>query len=153
MTVAAAEELQLPVRPPAAVIAGPVEPLAGAVRIVQVGLRGAVGVVDVAAADADPGERDDARGAERHRVQPLVHDVDAHVADRRAERHPVARGGGVQNLVVGVVAGLGQPVGVDQRNSGHDREPAPGELGFQRLAGDRHRDAGPAGGGGGAADR
>ena len=100
--------------------------------------RGALGVVDVAAADADPGEDDLSGGAERHRRQVLVDDVDVHVVDGRTERDPVAVRRPVHDLVVGVVRGLGQPVGVDQLDLGLDREPAPGELHRQRLAGDRH---------------
>ena len=67
LAVPAAEELQLAVRAPTAVVAAPVEPLARPVRVGQVRRPGALGVVDVAAADADAGEDDQAGGAERHR--------------------------------------------------------------------------------------
>ena len=116
--VPAAEELQLAVRQPAAVVAAPVEPLARAVRIGHEGQPRALGVVDVAAADADPGEDDLAGGAERHRRQVLVDDVDVHVVDGRTERDPLAVRHPVHDLVVGVVRGLGQPVGVDQLDPG-----------------------------------
>ena len=69
----------MPSGQPAAVVAAPVEPLARAVRVGQEGQPGALRVVDVPAADADAGEDDRARGAERHRRQVLVDDVDAHV--------------------------------------------------------------------------
>ena len=65
--VAAAEETQLAVGQPAAVVAAPVEPLARAVRIGHEDLPGALGVVDVPAADADPGEDDLTGRAERYR--------------------------------------------------------------------------------------
>ena len=65
--IPAAEEVQLALRPPAAVVAAPVEPVARAVRIGQIGRPGALGVVDVPAADADPGEDDHTGGTERYR--------------------------------------------------------------------------------------
>ena len=138
LAVPAAEELQLAVRPPAAVVAAQVEALALAVRVGHVALPGALGVVDVAAADADPGEGDQAGRAERNRPQVLVHHVDPHVADRAAERDPLAVRRHVHDLVVGVVRGLGQPVRVDQPDPGLGREPALGELSLQRLPGHRH---------------
>ena len=68
LAVAAAEELQLAVGPPASVVAALVEPLARSVRVGHVDGPGALRVVDVPAAHADPGERDQAGGAQRHRV-------------------------------------------------------------------------------------
>ena len=64
--IAAAEELELAVGLPAAIVAAPVEPLTLAVRIGHEGQPGALGVVDVTAADTDSGEDDRAGGAERH---------------------------------------------------------------------------------------
>ena len=68
----------------------------------------------------------------------LVDDIHVHVVDRAAERDPFAVRRPVHDLVVGVVRGLGQPVGVDQLDPGLGGEPALGELLLQRLAGDRH---------------
>ena len=89
--VPAAEELQLAVGQPAAVVAAAVEPLARPVRIGHEGPPGALGIVDVPAADADPGEDDLAGGAERHRRQVFVDDVDMHIVDRAARAGPGRR--------------------------------------------------------------
>ena len=91
LAVPAAEELQLAVGPPAAVVAAPVQPLAFAVRVGHERQPGALGIVDVAAADADPGEDDLPGGAERHRREMLVDHVDAHVVDRPARAGPGRR--------------------------------------------------------------
>ncbi len=136
LRVRAAEELQFSVGPPAAEVASAVEPLAGAVGVFQIGERGAFGVVDVAAPDAHPGEDDGAGRAERHRTQVLVDDVLVHVGDGPAERDPVGGGRPVHHLVVGVVGGLGQSVGVDQSHGGSAGEPPLDQLTAQRLAGD-----------------
>ena len=139
LVVPTAEELQLALGLPAAVVAAPAEPLARAVRIGHEHLAGALGVVDVAAADADPGEDDQAGGAKGHRCQVLVDDVDVHVADRAAEGDPFAVRHPVHDLVDGVVRGLGQPVGVDQLDPGLGGEPALHQLLLHEVAGGRHR--------------
>jgi hypothetical protein len=139
LVVATAEELQLALRLPAAVVPAPAEPLTRAVRIGHEHLAGALGVVDVAAADTDPGEDDHAGGAQRHRGPLLVDDVDVHVDDRAAERDPFAVRHPVHDLVDGVVRGLGQPVGVDQLDLGLGGEPALHELLLHEVAGGRHR--------------
>ncbi len=136
--VPAAEELQFPVGQPAAVVAAAVQPSARPVRIVQEGECGPLGVVDVAAAHAHPGEHDLAGSAQGDGAEVFVHDVHVHVGDRPAERHPLLRRYPVHHLVVGVVRGLRQPIGVDQRDVRLGGEPALGELLLQRLPGDRH---------------
>jgi hypothetical protein len=136
--IPATEELQLAVRKPAAPVAAAVEPLTLTVRIGHEGQPRAVGIVDVTAADADPGEHDLSRGAERHRCEVLVDDVDVYVVDGGTERDPLAVRDPVHDLVVGVVGGLGQSVRVNQLDLGFDREPAPGELHRQRLPRSRH---------------
>ena len=65
--IPAAEELQLAVGQPATVVTAAVEPLARPVRVGHEGSPGALGIVDVPAADADAGEDDLAGGAEGHR--------------------------------------------------------------------------------------
>jgi len=70
--IPAAEELQLALRQPAAVIPAPVKPLALPVRIGQERPPGALRVIDVAAPDTHPGEDDLTRGAQRHRRQVLI---------------------------------------------------------------------------------
>src|SRR3954468_4440364 len=112
--IATAEELQLAVRKPAALVAAAVEPLTLAVRIGHEGQPGAVGIVDIPAADADPGEDDLTGGAERPRWAGPVNDVDMAVVDGGTERDPLPVRYPVHNLMIGVVGGLGQPVGVDQ---------------------------------------
>ena len=64
LAVPAAEELQPAVGQPAAVVAAAVEPLTRAVRVGGERRPGPLGVVDVPAADADPGEDDLAGRAE-----------------------------------------------------------------------------------------
>jgi hypothetical protein len=44
-----------------------------------------IGVVDLSAADADPGEDDLAGRGQRHRCQVLVEDLDVHVVDRATQ--------------------------------------------------------------------
>ena len=61
-----------------------------------------------------------------------------HVVDGGAERHPLPVRHPVHDLVIGVVRGLRQSVGVDQLDLGLDREPALRELFLQRLAGNRY---------------
>ncbi len=136
LVVPPAEELQLAAGVPAPPVTAQVEPFAGPVRVRPVRLAGPLGIVDVPPAHADTGERDQPRGAQRHQGQPLVHDVDAHVAHRASQQHPV--GYGVQDLVVGVVRGLCQAVGVEQPDARLDREPALHQLPLQRLPGHRH---------------
>src|SRR5213594_4889418 len=65
--IPAAEELQLALGQPAAIVAAPVQPLAFAVRIGQEGSPRALRVVDVPAADTYPGEDELTWCAERHR--------------------------------------------------------------------------------------
>ncbi len=136
LVVAAAEELQLAAGVPAPPVTPEVEPLTRPVRVLPVGLTGPLGIVDVPAADADTGERDQPRGAQRHQRQVLVHDVDVHVVDRTPQQN--ALGHRVHDLVVGVVRRLGQPIGVDQPDARLDREPALDQLPLQRLTGHRH---------------
>ncbi len=102
------------------------EPLARMERIGQEGRPCPVRVVDVSPpADTDSGEGDGARGAQRHRAEVLVEEIDAYVVDRAADRHAVRFRHPVQDRVVGVVGGFGEPVGVDQRDPpGEDAEPA-----------------------------
>src|SRR6185436_20276715 len=56
LRISAAEELQLALGQPATEVPAPVQPLTGAVRIGQERPLGALGVVDVPAADTHPGE-------------------------------------------------------------------------------------------------
>src|SRR3989475_3977422 len=65
--IPAAEELQLALGQPAAIVAAPVQPVALAVRIGHEGSSRALGIVDVSTADTYPGEDDLTRCAERHR--------------------------------------------------------------------------------------
>src|SRR5438552_10524379 len=67
LAIAAAEEFQLAVREPAAIVAAPVEPVPLPVRIGHEGALRAFGVVDVSSADAHPGEDDLTWCAERYR--------------------------------------------------------------------------------------
>src|SRR5947209_17779642 len=66
LSISAAEELQLAVGQPAAVITAAVQPTARAVRIRRERSPRALWVVDVTAANADAGEDDLSRRAERH---------------------------------------------------------------------------------------
>jgi hypothetical protein len=95
-------------------------------------------IVDIAATDADAREDDLTGRAERHRPQELVGDVDDHVAYRRPQRDPAGRRRG-QYLVVGVVTGLGQSVGVDQGDPRAAGEPSLHQLAFERLPGGRDK--------------
>src|SRR6266568_8353695 len=72
--IPAAEELQLAVGQPAAVITAAVESLTSAVRIRHECSPRAFCIVDVAAADADAGEDDFSWRTERHGCEMLVHD-------------------------------------------------------------------------------
>ena len=115
LRVAAAEELQLALGRPPPVVAALVQPRPRPVGVGQVDRPGPLRVVDVPAAHADAGEADQARGTQRHRDEVLVDHVHGHVLHRGPQRDPVALGGPVHHLVVRVVRGLGQPVGVDER--------------------------------------
>src|SRR5205085_5038701 len=70
--IPAAEELQLAVGQPAAVITAAVQPAVRAVRIRHERSPRALWVVDVTAADADAGDDDLSRRAERHGCEVLV---------------------------------------------------------------------------------
>ncbi len=133
------EELDGPLGQPPAVVAGPVQPGARQVRVLGERLGRALRVVDVAAADTHPGERDLPGSTERNGTQPLVEDVGVHVAQRAADvdhgeiplRHPV------EHRVHGVVRHLGRAVGVDQPDVRVEREPPLDQAHLERLAGDR----------------
>src|SRR5207247_11437479 len=114
LRIPAAEELQLSLGQPAAIVAAPVQPVALAVWIGHEGSSRALGIVDVPTADTYPREDELTRCAERHRRQVLVDDVDVHIVDRATERNPFSVGHPVHNLVVGVVRGFGKPVRIDQ---------------------------------------
>src|SRR6266702_5521209 len=101
------EKLELAVRQAAAVIAAAVQALAGAKRILEERKLGALGVIDVPAADTHAGEDDLTRLTKGHRLQLLVHDVDVHIVDGAAQRHALPGRRSVHDLVVGVVRGLG----------------------------------------------
>src|SRR5262245_766684 len=137
LSVPPAEELQLSFRQPAAIVTAPVEATSLLMWIRDEGPPGAFGIVDVPAAHAHPGEDNLAWGAERHRRQVFVHDVHTHIVDGTAEWDALPVGYAVHDLVVGVVGGLGEPVRIDQRGGGLDREPALHEFLLQRLPRDR----------------
>src|SRR6185436_15686804 len=90
LRIPAAEELQLALGQPAAIVPAPVQPLTRTVRIGQERTLRALGIVDVPAADAYPGEDDLAGRTKRHRRQVLVNDVDAHIVDGAAQRNAFA---------------------------------------------------------------
>src|SRR4051812_20518863 len=89
LVVAAAEELELAIGAPAAVVAAAIQALALDVRIGNEREPGALRIVDVAAADADAREHDLTGGSQRHRRQVLVDDVDTDVVHRGPERDAV----------------------------------------------------------------
>ena len=136
--IAAPEVLQLAVGQPAASVAAAIKPLTRAAWVGGKGRPGALGIVDVPAADTDAREDDLTGRAERDGGQVLVHDGRAHVADGTAERDPGPIGRAVHDLVIGVVRRLGEAIGVDQRDPGTCCEPALHELVLQRFAGGRH---------------
>ena len=160
------EELQLPVRPVHHPVAGAVHPGAGLVRV-RVGDErsgGAPRVVQVAAADAAPADVQLAGLPGRYGLQRVPEDVQPGVADRAADRgaHRVQLRRGADQGVGDVVRALGRPEGVDQRDAGPQCEPAAGQVGGHRLAGDHqlaqcgqrgHRRAGLPGVQGGAQQR
>src|SRR5206468_1369170 len=134
--IAAAEEFQLAVWKPAAIVAAPVQTAPLTVRIGHECASRAFGIVDVPTADADPGEYDLTWRAERYGRQVLVHHVNVHIVDRATKRNPLP-GRAVHDLVVGVVRRLGEPVGVDELDRRLGREPALHELLLHRHARDR----------------
>src|SRR5215208_7621877 len=105
LRVPAPEELELAVWPPTAVIPAPVHSPAftSTNGVGQKGALRSLGVIDVPAAHAHPGENDFARRAERHGCELFVGDGDVDIADRTAERNTaVARRSG-HDLVIRVV--------------------------------------------------
>ena len=137
--VRAAQELQLAIRLPAAIVAAAVEPLTRAVRIGHERQPGALGVVDVAAPHADPGEDDRTGGAQRHRRQVLVDDVDVYVVDRATERDPCRRSArrSMTSWLVSSEVSV-SPYALTSLISGWAANQRCDELLLQRLAGDRH---------------
>src|SRR5207248_5863956 len=101
-----AQKLQLAVRPPTAKISAPIEPLALTKWIGHECQSGSLGIVDIAAADTDSGENDLPRGAERHRREMFVDDVDMHVVDGTTQRHPISIRRPLHDFMVGVVRSL-----------------------------------------------
>src|SRR2546427_181936 len=128
------QKLELPVRQAAAIIAAPVHALTRAKRILQERALRAFGVVNVPAAHTHPGENDLTGRAKGHRLQLLVHDVDEDIVDGAAQRNAFSLRRAVHDLVVGVVRGLGEAIGVHQLDEGLDREPALDQLLLEGLA-------------------
>ncbi|KYF98019.1 hypothetical protein BE20_03765, partial [Sorangium cellulosum] len=134
------EEHELAARQAPHQVAGPVQARAraGRERIRQERRRGALGVVEVAPADADAADVELAGDAERHGPPPPIEHVELRVLDREADRH-VRRvlGRGLGEDVLGdVVRALRRAVGVHQRDLREEREPPPREIGRERLAGE-----------------
>src|SRR6266496_4318647 len=134
LRVAPPQELKLPVRQAAAIIAAPVQALTRAKRIWQERALRAFGVVNVPAAHTHPGEDDLTGRAQGHWLQLLVHDVDEHIVDGAAQRNAFSLRRAVHDLVVGVVRGLGEAVCVHELDAGLDREPALDQLLLEDLA-------------------
>src|SRR6266478_3089483 len=128
------QKLELPVRQAAAIIAAPVHALTRAKRIWQERALRAFGVVNVPATHTHPGKDDLTGRAKGHRLQFLVHDVDEHIVDGAAQRNAFSLRRAVHDLVVGVVRGLGESIGVHQLDEGLDREPALDQVLFEGLA-------------------
>src|SRR5881409_1067468 len=127
------QKLELPVRQAAAIIAAPVHTLTRAKRILQERALRAFGVVNVPAAHTHTGEDDLTGRAQGHRLQLLVHNVDEHIVDGAAQRNAFSLRRAVHDLVVGVVRGLGESIGVHQLDAGLDREPALDQLLLEGL--------------------
>src|SRR5438874_2654576 len=134
LRVTPSQRLELSVRQAAAIIAAPVHALTRAKRILQERALRAFGVVNVPAAHTYPGEDDLTGRAQGHRLQLLVHDVDEHIVDGAAQRNAFSLRRAVHDLVVGVVRGLGESIGVHQLDEGLDREPALDQLLLEGLA-------------------
>src|SRR5437867_4436494 len=132
------QKLELPVWQAAAIIAAAVHALTRANRILQEGALRAFGVVNVPAAHTHPGEDDLTGRAQGHRLQLLVHDVDEHIVDGAAQRNAFSLRRAIHDLVVGVVRGLGESIGVHQLDAGLDREPALDQLLLEGLARGHH---------------
>src|SRR5207249_4641670 len=132
------QKLELSVRQAAAIIAAPVYALTRAKRVLQERALRAFGVVDVASAHTQTGEDDLTGRAQGHRLQLLVHDVDEHIVDGAAQRNAFSLRRAVHDLVVGVVRGLGESIGVHQLDAGLDREPALDQLLLEGLARGHH---------------
>src|SRR3989454_2053128 len=128
------QKLELPVRQAAAIIPAPVHTLTRANRIWQKRALRAFGVVNVPAAHTPPGEDDFTGRAKGHRLQLLVHDADEHIVDGAAQRNAFSLRRAIHDLVVGVVRGLGESIGVHQLDAGLDREPALDQLLLEGLA-------------------
>src|SRR6266446_6759338 len=128
------QKLELSVRQVAAIIAAPVHALTRAKRILQERALRTFGVVDVPAAHTHTGEDDLTGRAKWHRLQLLVHDVDEHIVDGAAQRNQFSMRRAVHDLVVGVVRGLGESIGIHQLDEGLDREPALDQLLLEGLA-------------------
>src|SRR6266478_1723832 len=128
------QKLELSVRQAAAIIAAPVHAPPRAARILQERALRAFGVVDVPAAHTHAGEDDLTGRAQGHRLQLLVHDVDEHIVDGAAQRNAFSLRRAVHDLVVGIIRGLGESLGVHQLDAGLDREPALDQLLLEGLA-------------------
>ena len=88
LVVDAAQELDLTVRPPPHQIAGAVEAGAGlAERVGEEALGRELGAAEIAARQAVAADRQLARHAGRHRLEPAIDDVDGGVGDGLADRH------------------------------------------------------------------
>src|SRR5260370_18110587 len=109
LSIPAAEKLQLALGQPAPIVPTPVEPLALAVRIGQEGSSRTLGIVDVATADACPGEDELTGCAERHWCQVLVDDVNVHIINRAANRNTIPAGLAVTAPLIVVCRGLAYP--------------------------------------------
>ncbi len=96
LAVAAAEELDLAVRPVAREVAGAVEAGPGplAERVGDEALRGQLRAVEIAARQARAGQADLARHADRHADEPRVEQVHPRIGDRTADRGEPPGGGG-----------------------------------------------------------
>src|SRR5882724_6014838 len=129
------QKLDLPIRPAVAIIAAPVHALTRAKRVLQERALRAFGVVNVPAAHTHPGEDDFTGRAKEHRLQLLVDDVDEHIVDGAAQRNAFSMRRAFHDLVVGVVRGLGESIGVHQLDVRLDGEPALDQLLLEGLAG------------------
>src|SRR5262249_30051044 len=118
-------KLQLAVRPPTAIISAPIKPLALTEWVRPVCLLGLLRIVDIPAADTDPGKDDPPWGAERHEREMFINDVDTHIVDGGTQRHAISIRRPLHDFMVRIVRSLGQPVGVDELDRGLGGEPTP----------------------------
>ena len=141
LLVAAAEELDRAVRPPARQVAGLVDArsrLGVRGRGPRVGdepLGGQLGAAEIAARHAVAAGQELAGHADRHRPERAVDQAHPRVGDRPADRHALARGDRRRDRVAAGEGGvLGRAVAVDQAAAGQLRESPVDRVGGQHVA-------------------